>query len=180
MSSFRNPIGYHCQPNEATPEYVPERNFQQFLAYGLLLCDIPEEYTTYVIGEGQIQDSREQFLKTVENALQRFASWERGKNNTQEEALEPHVFLSEDPENEDGDFDLCDWYLDMIAIADPDGDGAGDLVFIRRVTGNDDDAIWLSGSAVKTKKKRRRCLAEIEKARRALHNLKGRETTIKS
>ncbi len=34
----RNPLKFHCSPNESTPDYIAYRNVEQFLAYGLVMC----------------------------------------------------------------------------------------------------------------------------------------------
>ena len=38
MTQIFNPLKFWCAPNQATPDYVTYDDFQQFIAYGLMVC----------------------------------------------------------------------------------------------------------------------------------------------
>jgi len=162
---FENPMLYYCSPQGATPDYVPSTDINAFLAYGFLVCNVAEEDTSCTYTPADCWDAREQFLNTVQNAIEHYDDFEREKKSVQDEALEPRVYLpdKEDPEHEGA---LADWYLDLI-------DAEGTLCFTWLWSEADPVVIWLDHEAVDTTEKRQACLAAIEDARTLLTYLKG-------
>jgi len=160
--SFCNPLGYWCAPNGCTPDYASSQNFHVFLAYGLLRCWIDQKDVSIPYTNEDIQTARKQFLNTVENALEHMDDFERDKRYTQDEPVEPRLYL--DAPNDE--LVCANWTLDLIA-------NDGDLCFTWAWTGCDDFSIWLSGSCVKTRGRRRKCIAAVRMARQVITNLKG-------
>ena len=66
---FVNPLGYWCPPNGATPEYVPARGVEAFIAYGLLVSWIDPERTVCKVTPQDVCDLREGFLNCLEDAV---------------------------------------------------------------------------------------------------------------
>jgi hypothetical protein len=162
---FRNPMGYWCAPNGATPKYVPSYDIRAFIAYGLLECYVSEEDTCLVYTPDDCWQAREQFLNTVENAIKLYDEWPKAKRHIQDEALEPRLYL---PDKNDHEHDgaCADWYLDMIA-------DDGHLCFTWIWSGADDVAIWLAGETLDTPNKRREALRAVAEARTLITHLKG-------
>lgn len=70
MKDLRNPLGYWCAPNEASPEYVPSSTAEDFIGYALYLCYLDEDSTSCKVGAEEIYWLREDFLSYLKGTVE--------------------------------------------------------------------------------------------------------------
>jgi hypothetical protein len=149
LKQVRNPLGFYCPPNGATPDYISYNNFEMWLAYGMQICwfgpgddpnewcDFPRPYT-----EDDVRELRGYFLDAVETIV--VSVW-KGEYSAGDGFI-------------DGD-----WESLVIDVPDEDGEptGSSDTVFLRWTAtlqeeslmfemedGADGTAIWLDYEAI--------------------------------
>ncbi len=66
-----NPLGFHCAPNAATPDYIAYHDIENFVAYAFTMCWLtPQDYTGWAwLQANDIRWLREHFLQALEVVL---------------------------------------------------------------------------------------------------------------
>ena len=195
-SDLANPLGYYCAPNAATPDYVPCRDFRQFLAYGFALCYIGEHDTTLTITAADLYALRESFLACVESAMELYPEAKPGERvcgdwesvtlydaSRSEEAIRQ----GEDAPGYDADHETeAGWRFERLDREDRDDwcraqdlesglpEREGHLLFVWAWSQADDIAIWLSEDCLFTEGKRDEAMIQkaIAEARQVNESLK--------
>ena len=195
-SDLANPLGYYCAPNAATPDYVPCRDFRQFLAYGFALCYIGEHNTTLAITAADLYALRENFLACAESALALHPEAEPGERvcGDWESVTLYAASLSEEAicQGEDAPgYDAANeteagWRFERLDREERDDwcraqdlesglpEQEGHLLFVWAWSRADDIAIWLSEDCLFTEGKRDEAMIQkaIAEARQANESLR--------
>ena len=195
-SDLANPLGYYCAPNAATPDYVPCRDFRQFLAYGFALCYTSEQDTTLTITAADLYALRDNFLACVESAMELYPEAEPGERvcgdwesvtlydaSLSQEAIRQ----GEDAPGYDADHETeAGWRFERLDREERDDwcrsqdiasglpEQEGHLLFVWAWSQADDTAIWLSEDCLITEGKRDEAMIQkaIAEARQVNESLK--------
>lgn len=140
----RNPLHYHCAPNEADCHYAPARDIEDFIAYGVMTSylDPRDIHPTYEVTNANIRDLREGFLRCLKRTADMLPNVGRGEavdfgsHGTGCTLYPP----GQDPDGGPGEYLDLEWVFDMRA-----GDGAVCLAlrWTDENGGADDRAIWV-------------------------------------
>lgn len=169
MANFANPMGYYCAPNGATPDYIATSNFEDFIAYGLLIGNITgedlggcNELDTYTV--------REDFLNYMEDVVKWYSECEPGTLTN----CDPSIGVNIGCLDEGTDETLFDWNFYQ---RDSDGALAISLRWVfMPVSGqgySDEKVIWLNPEALEDKDKVK---SVFDKARAAIEQYKHAES----
>jgi hypothetical protein len=171
MTTTRNPMGYTCAPNQATPDYVIYHDLRNFIAYGLQVCWLgtsntdPNEDCNFSrpITHEDVTELRGYFLDTMETLIT--ALWGKDYEPGQGDIDGDYQSLiigkdTDSDDNSDFDEESLTWHvrLDKDSIMLDFDDGA------------DGSAYWLSYSAITKRENVLKILTEARQYAPAYNN----------
>ena len=143
MTQIFNPLKFWCAPNQATPDYVTYDDFQQFIAYGLMVCwcshdaNDPNADSNMArpITREDVAELRENFLDLVETVITSLWKKQYSPGDGDIDGNWKHLIIGNSDENPGEEETMLTWYIRL------DDDA---MMFDLQCTGSDSTAIWLS------------------------------------
>lgn len=145
-----NPMGFHCAPNQATPDYVCYENFRSWVAYGLMTCwlgtkqDDPNSDLNMPrsVTREDVQELRGHFLDVLETVIVMLWKGQHKPGDGDLESDGNSLTIAKEGEDDSGEAVNVDWYVRLTDKA---------IMFEMNCTGADGITIWLDYKAIEDK-----------------------------
>lgn len=144
MTATRNPMGFCCAPNQATPDYITYHNLKDFTAYGLTACWLgssdndPNEDCHFArpVTAEDVTELRGYFLDTLETLIA--GLWEGAFTPGQGDIEGDYQSLTIDGGEHDNNPAMLSWRVRFDK----------DAIMLEFADGGDGTAYWLGYDAI--------------------------------